>query len=89
MFHPDSVGSTTPGGGGGVDQTEGGQGDGRLVQELWFIVVLAGIALLLLAVVLGVVLHKVREKCSNTIKNNNNKTICHYKFISLSFLHLI
>lgn len=30
-----------------------------MVRELWFIVVMTGIALLLLAIVLGVLLHKV------------------------------
>lgn len=44
----------------GGEQAEEGQGDQPAFQELWFIVVMAGIALLLLAVVLGVVLHKVR-----------------------------
>ncbi|KAF6735912.1 Usherin [Oryzias melastigma] len=56
------VSPTPPGGGGGVDRAEGGRGDGQLVQELWFIVVMAAVALLLLAVVLGVVLHKALGK---------------------------
>lgn len=33
-----------------------------MVRELWFIVVMTAVALLLLAVALGVLLHKVREE---------------------------
>lgn len=53
------------GGGGGGERAEGAQGDQPVVRELWFIVVMTGIALLLLAVALGVMLHKVRmsEQC--------------------------
>ncbi|XP_071335560.1 usherin [Trachinotus anak] len=50
------------GGGGGGERAEGGQGDQPVIQELWFIVVMAGIALLLLAIVLGVTLHKALNK---------------------------
>lgn len=32
------------------------------MRELWFIVVMAAVALLLLAVILGAVLHKVRKQ---------------------------
>lgn len=63
-FPPDSQSPTPPGGGGGGgggERAEGGQGDQPVVRELWFIVVMAGIALLLLAIVLGVMLHKVRD----------------------------
>lgn len=50
---------------GGVDErAEGGQGGQTVVQELWFIVVMTGIALLLLALALAVVLHKVRDGSS-------------------------
>lgn len=64
-FPPDSPSSTPPGGGGGGggggERAEGGQGDQPVVRELWFIVVMAAIALLLLAIVLGVMLHKVSD----------------------------
>nr|XP_004542412.1 usherin-like [Maylandia zebra] len=56
--------SPTPlvGGGGGGERAEGGQEERQVVRELWFIVVMAGIALLLLAIVLAVVLHKALNK---------------------------
>lgn len=61
-FQTDSQGPTPPGGGeegGGVAEwAEGGQ---PVVRELWFIVVMTAVALLLLAIALGVLLHKVRE----------------------------
>ncbi len=62
-FPPDSPSPTPPGGGGGGggERAEGGQGDQSVVRELWFIVVMAGVALLLLAIVLGVMLHKVSD----------------------------
>lgn len=50
------------GGGGDGEQAEGGQGDQPLVRELWFIVVMAAVALLLLAIMLGVMLHKALNK---------------------------
>ena len=64
-FPPDSLDLTPPGGGGGGggERAEGGQGGQPVVRELWFIVVMTGIALLLLAVILGVMLHKVRDSC--------------------------
>lgn len=46
------------------ERAEGGQGGRPLVRELWFIVVMAAVALLLLAVVLGALLHKVRKEQS-------------------------
>lgn len=55
------------GGGGGGERAEGGQGEWPVVRELWFIVVMTAIALLLLAVVLGVVLHKVRPSDNNVL----------------------
>lgn len=60
-FPQDSQGPTPPPGGegGAVERAEGGQGGHPVVRELWFIVVMTGIALLLLAIVLGVLLHKV------------------------------
>ncbi|XP_074471325.1 usherin isoform X1 [Sebastes fasciatus] len=65
-FPPDSPSLTPPagggGGGGGGERAEGGQGDQPLVRELWFIVVMAAVALLLLAIVLGVILHKALNK---------------------------
>lgn len=60
-FVLDSQSLTPPGGGGSGERAEGGQGDQAVVQELWFIVVMAGIALLLLAIVLAFMLHKVRD----------------------------
>lgn len=62
-FPPDSPSPSPPGGGGAVggERAEGGQGDRTVFRELWFIVVMAGVALLLLAIVLGVMLHKVRH----------------------------
>ncbi len=60
----DSPSPTPPGGGGGGgggERAEEGVGGQPVVRELWFIVVMTGIALLLLAIVLGVVLHKVRD----------------------------
>ncbi|XP_049445713.1 usherin-like [Epinephelus fuscoguttatus] len=67
FFPPDSPSLTPPaagGDGGGRDgeQAEGAQGDQPLVRELWFIVVMAAVALLLLAIVLGVMLHKALNK---------------------------
>lgn len=60
-FPLDSQSPTPPGGEGGVgERAEGGHGGQLVVQELWFIVVMTGIALLLLAIVIGVMLHKVR-----------------------------
>ncbi|KAM9703379.1 usherin [Menidia menidia] len=50
------------GGGGGGDRAEGSLKGQQVVRELWFIVVMAAVALLLLAVVLAVVLHKVLNK---------------------------
>lgn len=63
LLFPDSPRPTPLVGGGaeGGERAEGGQGNGHVVQELWFIVVMAAIALLLLAIVLGVLLHKVRD----------------------------
>ncbi|XP_029966701.1 usherin [Salarias fasciatus] len=62
----DSPSLTPPGGGGGGggggERAEGGQGDRPVVRELWFIVVMAAIALLLLAVVLAFILHKALNK---------------------------
>ncbi|XP_058470137.1 usherin [Solea solea] len=68
----DSQSPTPPGGGGGGggggsgggsgERAEGGQGERPVIQELWFIVLMAAIALLVLAVVLGVVLHKALNK---------------------------
>lgn len=49
------------GAGGAGERAEGGQGDQPLVRELWFITLMAAVALLLLAVALGVTLHKVSE----------------------------
>ncbi|XP_077408899.1 usherin isoform X3 [Vanacampus margaritifer] len=47
----------------GGERVESGQADGRPVfQELWFMAVMAAIALLLMAVALGVALHKVLKK---------------------------
>lgn len=61
-FQTDSQGPTPPGGGDGggsvAERAEGGQ---PVVRELWFIVVMTAVALLLLAIALGVLLHKVRE----------------------------
>ncbi|KAJ4929114.1 hypothetical protein JOQ06_004733 [Pogonophryne albipinna] len=53
--------SLTPPAGGG-ERAEGGQGGQPLIRELWFIVVMAAVALLLLAIVLGVTLHKALNK---------------------------
>lgn len=63
LFPPDSPSLTPPGGGvgGSGERAEGDRGDQPLIQELWFIVLMAGIALLLLAFVLGLLLHKVRD----------------------------
>lgn len=62
VLSADSLSLTPPGGGAGDsgEQAERDQDGQPLVQELWFIAVMAGIALLLLAVVLGFMLHKVR-----------------------------
>lgn len=63
-FIPDSPSPTPPGGGGGVvggDRAEGDLRERQVVQELWFIVVMASIALLLLAILLGVMLHRVKS----------------------------
>lgn len=64
-FQTDSQGPTPPAGGegaGGVaGRAEGAQGAQPVVRELWFIVVMTAVALLLLAITLGVLLHKVRE----------------------------
>lgn len=82
---------TPPGGGGGVvggDRAEGGRREQQVVQELWFIVVMAAIALLLLAIVLGVMLHRVRNlvllllssfgtKDENPSYYSRNKTFLH------------
>lgn len=57
---PSDTWSLTPPAGGG-ERPEGGQGGQPLIRELWFIVVMAAVALLLLAIVLGVTLHKVRD----------------------------
>ncbi|KAM3603279.1 uncharacterized protein V6R79_019822 [Siganus canaliculatus] len=69
-FPPDSPDPTPPGGGGGgggsVEPAEGGPGGEQVVRELWFIVVMSGVALLLLAIVLGVVLHKALNKAPFT-----------------------
>lgn len=65
-FQTDSQGPTPPGGGeggGGVaERAEGGQGGQPVVRELWFIVVMTAVALLLLAVALGALLHKVNRR---------------------------
>ncbi|XP_032399384.1 usherin isoform X1 [Etheostoma spectabile] len=65
-FSPPESPSLTPpageGGGGGGQRAEGGQGDQPLVRELWFIVVMAAIALLLLAILLAVILTKALNK---------------------------
>lgn len=62
---PDSPSPAPPGAGGGVggvgERAEGGQGGQLVVRELWFIVVMTGVALLLLAIILSVMLHKVRD----------------------------
>lgn len=60
----DSPSLTPPGGagGGGGERAEGGQGGQPVVRELWFIVVMTGIALLLLAIVLAIALHKVKSQ---------------------------
>ncbi|XP_039637269.1 usherin [Perca fluviatilis] len=64
FFPPDSPSLTPPleGGGGGGQRAEGGQGDQPLVRELWFMVVMAAIALLLLAILLAVMLTKALNK---------------------------
>ena len=59
LFPADSPSPTPPAG--GDERAEGGRADQPLVRELWFIVVMAAIALLLLAIVLGVMLHKVSD----------------------------
>ncbi|XP_077366848.1 usherin [Festucalex cinctus] len=47
----------------GGERVESGQAEGRPVfQELWFMVVMAAVALLLMAVALGLALHKVLKK---------------------------
>lgn len=48
-----------------------------MVRELWFIVVMTGVALLLLAVVLGVVLHKVRDKTVSFHSQEKERTQRH------------
>ncbi|KAE8286949.1 Usherin Usher syndrome type IIa protein-like protein [Larimichthys crocea] len=60
----DSPSPTPPGGGGrgGSERAEGGQGGQAVVRELWFIVVMTGIALLLLAIILCVMLHRALNK---------------------------
>lgn len=56
----DPLSPAPPGGAEGLgERAEGGQGGHLLVRELWFIVVMTAVALLLLAIVLGVALHKV------------------------------
>ncbi|TDH00321.1 hypothetical protein EPR50_G00187170 [Perca flavescens] len=67
FFPPDSQSLTPPaggggGGGGGGQRVEGEQGDQPLVRELWFMVVMAAIALLLLAILLAVMLTKALNK---------------------------
>ncbi|TNN61594.1 Usherin [Liparis tanakae] len=53
---------STGGGGEQAEGGQGGQGGQPVVRELWFIVLMAAIALLLLAIVLGVTLHKALNK---------------------------
>lgn len=58
---PSDLQSPPPPGGGGDEQAEGGLSDRLVVQELWFIVTMAAVALLLMAVLLGVMLHRVGD----------------------------
>nr|XP_040016285.1 usherin [Gasterosteus aculeatus aculeatus] len=55
-------GAGAGGAGGAGERAEGGQGDQPLVRELWFIALMAAVALLLLAVALGVTLHKALNR---------------------------
>lgn len=73
---PDSRSPTPPEGvsGGVEERAEGGQGGQTVVQELWFIVVMTGIALLLLALALGVVLHKVRAVPRVNVEGDGHRT---------------
>ncbi|CAB1342994.1 unnamed protein product, partial [Coregonus sp. 'balchen'] len=55
----DQVEPTPPGG----ERAEGGKGNGSLFySELWFIVLMTGVALVLLAIVLGIILHKALKR---------------------------
>lgn len=55
----DQVEPTPPGG----ERAEGGNGDGSLFyRELWFIVLMTGVALVVLAIVLGIILHKALKR---------------------------
>ena len=58
----DSLSPAPPGGAEGLgERAEAGLGGRLLVRELWFVAVMTAVALLLLAVILGVVLYKVRD----------------------------
>ncbi|KAM8831518.1 usherin isoform 2-T2 [Spinachia spinachia] len=63
---PPATGATTDpgtgGAGGAGERVEVGPGDAPLVRELWFIALMAAVALLLLAVALGVTLHKALNR---------------------------
>ncbi|KAL0967537.1 hypothetical protein UPYG_G00253520 [Umbra pygmaea] len=55
----DQVEATPPSG----ERAEGGSADGSFFyRELWFIVLMTGVALVLLAVILGIILHKALSK---------------------------
>ncbi|XP_077408898.1 usherin isoform X2 [Vanacampus margaritifer] len=60
----------------GGERVESGQADGRPVfQELWFMAVMAAIALLLMAVALGVALHKLWSGAHDMTTANENPAL--------------